>query len=96
MELRVEGFVKFDQNCNLFYQLFQLLSKVMASTLFLVMVVHDINSSNKILPTFAGYDNSYSLDNVQLVDQGGELEIPKHIGGYEQNIIELRLENLWK
>jgi hypothetical protein len=68
----------------------------MASTLFLVMVVHDISSFNKILLAFAGYDNSYSLDNVQHVDQGGELEIPKHIGGYEQNITKLRLENLWK
>jgi len=69
---------------------------VMASTLFHVMVVHDINSSNKILLAFIRYDNNYSLNNVEPIDQGGELEIPKLVGVYEQNITKLHLENLWK
>jgi len=69
---------------------------VMASTLFHAMVVHNINSSNEILLAFARYDNNYSLNNVEPIDQGRELEIPKLIGVYEQNLIELHLENLWK
>jgi hypothetical protein len=68
----------------------------MASTLFLIMVAHDISSFNKILPTFARYDNSYNLENVEPIDQGGELEIPKLVGVYEQNLTKLQLENLWK
>ncbi len=68
----------------------------MASSLFHVMVAHDINSSNEILLASAGYDNSYNLNNVEPIDQGGELEIPKLVGVYEQNLIKLHLENLWK
>jgi hypothetical protein len=67
----------------------------MDSTLFLVMVAHDINSFNKILPTFAGYDN-YNLENVEPIDQDEELKISKLVGVYEQNLTELHLENLWK
>jgi hypothetical protein len=69
---------------------------VMASTLFSVMVVHDINSFNKILLACVRYDNNYSFNNVEPIDQGGELEIPKLVGVYEQNITQLHLENLWK
>ncbi len=69
----------------------------MASTLFPVMVVHDINSSNKILLAFVRYDNNYSFNNVEEpIDQCGELEIPKLVGVYEQNLTKLHLEHSWK
>ncbi len=68
----------------------------MASTLFHVMVAHDINSYNEILLASARYDNSYNLNNVEPIDQGGELEIPKLVGVYEQNLTKLHLEHSWK
>jgi hypothetical protein len=48
------------------------------------MVVHDVSSSNKIQPTSTRYDNNYRFDNVKLVDQGGELEIPQLVGYNDQ------------
>jgi hypothetical protein len=43
----------------------------MVFTLFLFMVAHDISSFNKVLLAFARYDDSYNLDNVEPIDQGG-------------------------
>jgi hypothetical protein len=34
-------------------------------------IFHDINSTNEILPTFAGYGNNYNICNVQHMHEGG-------------------------
>jgi hypothetical protein len=48
------------------------------------MVAHDVSSSNKIQPISIGYDNNYSLDGVEPINQGAKLEIPKLVGYNEQ------------
>ncbi len=60
------------------------------------MVAHDVSSSNKIQPTSTGYDNNYSLDNVEPINQGEELEIPKLVGYNEQKFTKWQLWNLQK
>jgi hypothetical protein len=41
------------------------------------MVAHDINSSKKISLASTRHGNIYSLDNVELTNQGRKLKIPK-------------------
>ncbi len=72
--------MKFDQNCNLLYQLFQLLiflflGKVIVFTPFPIMVAHDISSFNEISLASTRHDNNYNLNNVELTNQGKKLEI---------------------
>jgi len=68
---------------------------------------HGINSTKNILLTCARYDSSYHIDNVQLVHEGGDLEIFNYVVINEQQqqnqifvdeqiIVRMHLEkNLW-
>ncbi len=44
------------------------------------MLAHDVSFSNKIQPTSTRYVNNYDIDDVEPIDQGGELKIPKLVG----------------
>jgi hypothetical protein len=57
----------------------------------------DINSIEEILPTFARYDISYNIDNVQPTHEGGhEMDILDVDGVDEEDVIEVQLKNLLK
>jgi hypothetical protein len=62
---------------------------------------HDINSTDEVLLASPGYNNSYSVGNVQtLHETRSEMEIPIDENGVngvdEQHVVEAHLENLWK
>jgi hypothetical protein len=58
---------------------------------------HNINSTNEVLPTSGGYDNSYKVGNVQpLHETRSKMEIPIADGVDEHQVVQAHLENLWK
>jgi hypothetical protein len=62
---------------------------------------HNINSTNEVLLSFARYNNSYCVGNVQtLHETRSKMEIPiddNDVDGVdEQHVVEAHLENLWK
>ncbi len=69
---------------------------VMAFFSCLIMNVHDINSNEEV-PLVSTRYNSNNVGNMQVAQEGGELEIPKvvNVGRDDSNayITETHLEN---